>query len=620
MSGKNTQDKTNNMNIKPKMTFSRKALAVATLFASGFFLASCGGDTANSTGNQTTTPGVVSANWGEASDKAGNLFTYGGGAITQLTNQSGYARLTNLPIQERVVLRMGSPFYAYAPQTFVVGIEDGDVIDFGGLDFLSFGNAADTPRFAIADGVNKTNSTGATVKINANAFTTSGLTANPLVYLVSVDLKDTVNKYLPSDWKHSVNDALQSLEPLAAVYLDVVKEQGNDNTTIIEDLKPDQSVALSVPVTGIDTTSLPQSVDAFYLNTNNGLWEKDSVFTLNADKTAYVGKTRRAGYLAMMRPVTDTVTLSGCVENFTIDSAGKKTYAKLPRALVKLTGQSYSGYNQTMTDANGTFSLTVKKGSDVALNYRKGQFTSTQKLTAVTADTQVAGSADSSNGCMVIDTTGVSTNAASGKLTWSGGQDYDLNIVTPNGDLSFYNKRELFNSSGRVLTTVENAAGEEETFAYTSLQDGIHLITVSNFNSNFNPSMSSAQAATTLSITNNKGKTTTFKAADAAGEITQRDSKIIDSRTTIWLAALLNVTRDIQGDCTAKVQSPSETTLTASTVNSATNLNEEKALTFKQWMTDTELVAGKVFENDDSTTLSQAQKSTQAYCKTVTFE
>lgn len=599
-------------------THKLNKLSMAAVIASGLLVASCGSDNGKSSSSNATA-GIVSANWGESSDKAGNPFTFGGGAITQLTNQSGYARLTNLPIQERVVLRMGSAVYAYAPQTFVVEIVDGDVIDFGNLDFLSFANVEDTLKFKLSDGINQKNSQGATVAINANAFTTAGLTSDPIVYLASVDLKDTTNKYLPSDWKRSANDALQSLEPLAAVYLDVVKAEGADNNTIINDLKSGQTVSLSVPVTSIDTSALPQTIDAFYLDTNSGIWKKDSEFTLNAAKTAYSGKTRRAGYLAMMKPVTETVTLSGCVENYTLDSAGKKTYAKLPRTLVKLTGKSYSGYNQAMTDADGKFSITVKKGSDAELTYRKGQFTTTQTVTAASADKTVAGSAESNNGCMVLDTTGVSTNAASGKLTWAGSQDYDINIVTPNGDLSFYNKRELFNSSGSVLKVTENAAGKEESFAYSSLQDGIHLITVNNFNSNFNPSMSSAVSATTLTMTDKNAKQKVFKAVDASGEITKRDSKLVDRRTNVWLAAILNVKRDNKGDCTASIESPSASSLTASIFNSETNQSESKTLRFKQWMTDTELVAGKVFADDDSTTLSQAQKSTLAYCNSVSF-
>lgn len=580
-----------------RQTFKASTIAtsVAAMMSATMLLSGCGGGDKNSASSTATQKsGAVSMTWNNANpsvNKSGKLFSYGVSVVT--TDKKGFAQLNNLPADKRLVLKLGSRSFAYAPNMFVVQINDAESVNFGKVDLLPL----DEPNIGTISDPSKayafTNKAGAGADIAANALTEVKKELKKLIYLVSIDLTNTDKKYLPADWKSKKDDQLVAMEPLSAVYLDFATEgSGTENQPLL--LKKDAKVTLKLPVSSKDVSDLPQQIGLYHFNANEGIWVSDGTATLTNDKKYYVGSTAKtATYIAAMRPVTDTVTLTGCVEKRSRDANNKVVVSSLPRTLVKLTGTSYAGYDQVFTDAQGKFSITAKKGSDVTLSFLKDQFETQTAVKSATADKNVAGSADSKNGCVVLDASNANSQL-SGKLTWSGSKDYDINAILPNGSLMFYNNRVIRNAAGADGVAVriqENSDRQSESIDYSALMVGQHLLAVSNYYNDFSPTMSASNIAFTIN-----GQT--YKAGDVAGEVAARDSKLIDRRTNVWLAAVMTVA----DDCSIKVQRPADVTV----------VQNGKTLSYKSWMTDDDFRARKVFAGDDTEVLST---DGAAYCQ-----
>lgn len=566
-----------------------KVVSLASVMSAGVMLASCGGDDSGSSGSSKVNEGSVSVLTSPKSSGSG--LAYQLTVVSDFTNADGYARVDNLPVGDRLIFNVGRQDYAL--QTFVTGLNEKESRNYVPVDILPIAeDNSQVTDFNHVDGVTVSKN-DAKIVIPSDALRRNDgakITRQTKAFLTDIDLSDKTSKYLPADLK-SDDEGNTALEAVAAIHVQVEELEDTSDPSRLQttayrlglndlmSLKTDQTMSVTLPVRSANP---PQTIDLYNFNNANAYWTKDLELTLNADQTAYTGTTNKTGYLAAMLPITDTVTITGCVERV----IGSKT-EKAERASVSLFGQSYYGYDQTLADSSGNFTLVAKRGSSVKLTSQVDQYAQEIELNNLTADTVV-----NSGSCISIDTSGSESNV-NGELTWTGSKNYDINVLLPNGAIMDGTNRIIDSSAGSNGVAVEikeDTDGNSENITYSALMKGDHLIAVKNVSGNYNPGISGSNTSLVLSGT-------TFQAADVPGEISQRDSKIVDRRTNMWIAAVMHV----KPDCSVTISSPA-----------AATVDQNETLKYKSWITDSDFVGKKVFVDNTKNTFNS---SGAVYCQ-----
>ena len=116
-----------------------------------------------------------------------------------------------------------------------------------------------------------------------------------------------------------------------------------------------KSATIRIPLS-TRSPSPPASVPLFYLNEATGLWLQEGSATLagSAPNQYYEGTVTHFTYWNADQ-VTDTITVSGCVED--------AIAARVVGAEVSSFGSDYSGSDSTLTNANGQFTVAIRRAS-----------------------------------------------------------------------------------------------------------------------------------------------------------------------------------------------------------------------------------------------------------------
>lgn len=253
-------------------------------------------------------------------------------------------------------------------------------------------------------------------------------------------------------------------------------------------------------------TALPPSVPLFHYNTTTGLWVQEGTATLQgtAPSQYYEGTvTHFTTWNADQ--IYNTVRINGCVQN----AAGERVGG----ALVASEGKTYTGLATALTNANGEFSVAVKRTSEAYVIAN----TATEISNAPTVS---VGDEDVSLGaCLTLTRSAVSI-----KLTW-GARPLDLDSYTfganANELVYFENKGSLTEAPfiGLDVDDRDSFGPEVTTFAKLA-KNRTYRFVVHNYSDTFDPGQTGSPARIEVA---NRGAQSIF--APPAGET---------SSTRIW--------------------------------------------------------------------------------------
>ncbi|MBE8168020.1 MAG: hypothetical protein HAW66_06610 [Shewanella sp.] len=147
---------------------------------------------------------------------------------------------------------------------------------------------------------------------------------------------------------------LQPIESFGAITVSFVDETGNPLQ-----LADNQTATIRIPATGA-VQLRPETIPLYYYDNILGYWIEEGEATLTNDNGTqfYEGSvTHFTTWNADQ--IYDTVYINGCV----VDESGQR----LTDARIISQGRNYSGSSNSFTDADGNFSLAVKKSSIVLI-------------------------------------------------------------------------------------------------------------------------------------------------------------------------------------------------------------------------------------------------------------
>ncbi|MGJ7605240.1 hypothetical protein ACSFA7_12910 [Variovorax sp. LT1R20] len=253
-------------------------------------------------------------------------------------------------------------------------------------------------------------------------------------------------------------------------------------------------------------TVLPPSVPLFHYNTTTGLWVQEGTATLQgtAPSQYYEGTvTHFTTWNADQ--IYNTVRINGCVQN----AAGERVGG----ALVASEGKTYTGLATALTNANGEFSVAVKRASEA--------YVIANTATEVSnAPTVTVGDEDVSLGaCLTLTRSAVSV-----KLTW-GARPLDLDSYTfgANADeLVYFEEKGSLTEAPFIGLDVDDqfSFGPEVTTFAKLAKNRTYRFIVHNYSDTFDPGQTGSPARVEVA---NRGAQSIF--TPPAGET---------SSTRIW--------------------------------------------------------------------------------------
>ncbi len=148
-------------------------------------------------------------------------------------------------------------------------------------------------------------------------------------------------------------------------------------------LAPGKLATLRIPVRTRAATA-PASIDLYFFDTAQQIWVKESSATLVGDVTTgqyYEGKVSHVGTWGAAVAITDTVNVTGCVED---------DKQKVPTGTVKVytDGMDYSALAWSTMGTDGKFSVRMKRGASALLVVKDtaGEASVVNTLSTVVAD------------------------------------------------------------------------------------------------------------------------------------------------------------------------------------------------------------------------------------------
>jgi len=259
--------------------------------------------------------------------------------------------------------------------------------------------------------------------------------------------------------------------------------------------------------------TLPPSVPLFFYNTATGLWVQEGSATLQgtAPNQYYEGTvTHFTTWNADQ--IYNTVRINGCVQ----DATG----ARVAGALVASEGKSYTGQATALTNANGEFSVAVKRTSSAFVVATTASEISNAPTVNVADEDVPLGS------CLEL-----TRSALSIKLTWGERpRDLDSHTLGANADEHVYysDKGSLAAAPFIALDVddVDSFGPEVTTFAKLA-KNRTYRFYIRNFSGTFDPGQTGSPARVEVS---NRGAQTVF--SPPAGESSSTDYwHVFDVRT-----------------------------------------------------------------------------------------
>ncbi|WP_143029137.1 hypothetical protein [Rhodoferax sp. OV413] len=239
-----------------------------------------------------------------------------------------------------------------------------------------------------------------------------------------------------------------------------------DSAGVALNLKSGQTATIRIPVSS-RSSSVPASIPLFYFNTTTGLWQQEGTATLvGTGASAYYEGTVSHFTVWNADQVYNTIIYHGCMKN----AAG----AVVANALVTSDGIDYTGTSSVYTDANGNFSLPIRRSSIATIvGLSAGRLTNTVRNASSAVDINVTD-------CLTLGSTGAGVTM---KLTWGAlPSDLDSHLITPSGEHVYFSNDGLLLAQPFANLDVDDTTSYgPEVVTLTKLMVGTYKYSVHNY-------------------------------------------------------------------------------------------------------------------------------------------
>lgn len=266
---------------------------------------------------------------------------------------------------------------------------------------------------------------------------------------------------MPGDFTTLVGGTPTAIESFGALVVDLRDDGGN-----LLNLRPGSTATVRIALSSRNATP-PATVPLYHFDTASGRWVEEGTATLagTAPNRYYEGTVTHFSTWNADQ-VYNTVRVLGCVA----DASGNR----VANATVSSDGVDYSGTSSASTDANGNFTLPIRRASTATvIGMAGGQFTNTLRVGPYEVDQTLTD-------CLVLGQAGAGITV---KLTW--GQypsDLDSHLFAPNGSHVYYSsKGSLTGTPFANLDVDDTSSYGPEVVTLSRLMVGTYRYQVHNY-------------------------------------------------------------------------------------------------------------------------------------------
>ncbi len=399
------------------------------------------------------------------------------GAASTLTDASGNFSLLNAPIGSRVPVSFESATYAESARVAEVSASGSSDVQVRLLRV-----AATVPIDVAAGGIASVAGSTAQVVLPAGAVQRADgslPTGSMNVALTPIDAA-TDSAVMPGDFTTVASGSVAPIESFGALNVRLTDASG-----AALNLRPGQSAIVRIPLASRNAAA-PTSIALYYFDNASGRWVQEGTATLvGSGATAYYQGTVTHFSTWNADQVYDTVRVSGCVASATgVPTAG---------AQVVSDGVDYTGTSSTLTDANGNFSIAIRKSSVATLaGVSAGKLTNTLRVGPYAANTMLPA-------CLALGQAGAGVTM---KLTWGQDpRDLDSHLFAPNGAHVYFGEQgNLLAAPFANLDVDDLSSYGPEVITLTRLMVGTYKYSVNNYSGYASGAISAAGARVELNI------------------------------------------------------------------------------------------------------------------------
>ena len=307
-------------------------------------------------------------------------------------------------------------------------------------------NLATAQSFSLPTSVKPIVEFGGDALVRADGATPTGpVTARLTVIDPKADLG-----LMPGNYLAKTASGTQPIESYGAIQFTLRDADGS-----VVNLKAGQTAVIRIPAVKASlSAAMPASVPLYHFNEQTGYWQDEGVATLKPDGSGapsyYEATVSHFSTWNADKPY-DTVTLTGCVQDFSGASVGAGL-------TVVSAGGDYLGSSTAMTNAAGQFSIQVKRNALsqlIAISYAPAQVSDKVVVQATAQD-------GTSSQCLRIDLQGAALASYQGSYlgTFTGLDRGTFQVVIGDtGSIAGTGESNMGNGSFGVIGQV-SAAGQ----------------------------------------------------------------------------------------------------------------------------------------------------------------
>jgi hypothetical protein len=285
---------------------------------------------------------------------------------------------------------------------------------------------------------------------------------------------------MPGDFTTTTAGVAAPIESFGALNV-----QLTDSAGVALNLRTGQSATVRIPMASRNGT-VPATIPLYYFDNATGRWLQEGTATLvGTGATAYYEGTVTHFSTWNADQVYNTVRVLGCVAT----DAG----VRVAGAQVVSDGVDYTGTSSTVTDANGNFSIAIRKDSIATLaGLSGGKLTNTLRVGGYSVDTTLPA-------CLALGQAGAGITM---KLTWGAlPSDLDSHLFTPSGTHVYYgSKGSLLAAPFANLDVDDTSSYGPEVVTLTRLMVGTYKYSIYNYSGYNSGSITAAGARVELNM------------------------------------------------------------------------------------------------------------------------
>ncbi len=289
------------------------------------------------------------------------------------------------------------------------------------------------------------------------------------------------SSFMPGDYTTMTGTGPVPIESFGALTVNLT-----DSTGSALNLAPGKTATVRIALSTRSGNVPPATIPLFYVSKDTGRWVEEGSATLQgtAPNQYYEGVVSHFSTWNADQ-VMNSVAVTGCV----VDESGLAAAG----VAVRSDGIDYSGTSSAVTNASGTFQISIKRDGRATL----GGFIGNKFSNEVTAGPSAA---DFSIGqCLTLAT---AANSIKIKLTWGQSpSDLDSYITLPSGEVIYFgNDGSLVTAPFVNLDVDDTSSFGPEVITIRRLMVGTYQYAVRNYNGTHNPGITASPAKVELTL------------------------------------------------------------------------------------------------------------------------